>query len=84
MALAWLKNGHLAGIIAWIGGPLALVHVTQPRGAAGTGPAVTDRAAQIVRGPYCRWTAPGAQARALACAALGALICVVLRPWERA
>lgn len=144
MALAWLKIGHFAGLIAWIGGLLAVARLARLQGAAPSSPAVTERAWQIARGLYWRWAAPGAflalvcgvlmlnlqrdllkqpfmhaklacvvaiiacdqlclrRARqmragggspdgtgrwittALALATLGALICITLRPWERA
>lgn len=144
MALAWLTVGHLAGLIAWIGGLLAVSRLAGLHGARPSHPRVTERAHQIARGMYWRWAAPGAflalgsgvlmlaarrellkqpfmqvklacvvgvivcdqvclrrvqrmgdgggspDARgrwvslALALASLGAIICIILRPWERA
>lgn len=144
MALAWLKIGHFAGLLAWIGGLLAVARLVGLQGAGPTQPSVTDRASQIGHGLYWRWAAPGAflalacgvlmiteqrdllkqpymhaklacvaavilcdqlclrrlnqmRARggspdgrgrwltlALALASLGAVICITLRPWERA
>ncbi|MGK0359014.1 MAG: putative membrane protein [Bradymonadia bacterium] len=69
MALAWLKIGHFAGLLAWIGGLLAVARLVGLQSTAPTQPTVTDRASQIGRGLYWRWAAPGAFV-ALACGVL--------------
>lgn len=60
MPMAWLTLAHLAGVLLWIGGLLAVARLTSLHAAAPTAPAIGARLTAIGRGLYWRFAAPGA------------------------